>query len=140
MRRSLPTGLIPFAAACLAVGLGNAALSAGAFDGTYRGAQKTIRSNNAPGCTNMDRANVVVRIADNRFTRSWGVHSDGKGDELDVVVAPDGSFKAQTASMSDRSTRHGVRAFEISGKIVGGMLEADLGSNLCAVHLSLKKS
>lgn len=114
------------------------AVAAGAFDGTYRGSQVTIRTNNSATCAKMDRDDVVIRIVDNKFSRSWGVSRGG--DRIDLEVAPDGTFKGFAAAHSDASTRRGARAFEMSGRIVNGVLEAEIGSNLCAVKMTLRKS
>jgi hypothetical protein len=139
MRRSM-CNLLPGLALLGMVAVGAApGLAAGSFDGTYRGPQKTIRSNNSAGCSNLDH-DVVIRIVDNHFTRSWGVQANGS-DTIQVDVGADGSFKGSTASLSDKRARGGAtRAFEISGQIKGGVLQAELGSSLCAVSLTLKKS
>lgn len=114
------------------------ALAAGSFDGTYRGSQVTLRTNNSSACAHMDRDNVVIRIENNRFSRSWGVHNGG--DKVEVAVAADGSFKGETAALSDRTSRRGTRSFTMQGRISGGVLEAEFGSNLCAVKMTLRKS
>ncbi|MBS0560588.1 MAG: hypothetical protein JSR21_11090 [Proteobacteria bacterium] len=105
------------------------ALGAGAFDGTYRGSQRTIQTNNSADCSRMDRDNTTISITDNHFTRRWGEA------ELSVDVGADGSFE-QKALMRGKQLRTAV----IKGKVTGGMLEADIGTPLCSVHLSLKKS
>lgn len=113
----------------LALGV-TAAGAAGPFDGTYRGNQRAIRGNESPDCAGTSRDNVVVVIRDGHFTRSWG---NGK---MEVTVAPDGSFHGEGAVQNSRRAHFA----SINGKITGGDLEADIGTNYCAGHLSLKKT
>jgi hypothetical protein len=125
--RRLP-GLIPLA--FLGLVLVGPASGAGSFDGTYKGNQTTLRANNTQACATLDHSNVVVIVQDNHFTRRWGV-----GD-LSVDVAPDGSFETSVVTSDSRR----LRSITIKGRIAGGALEADIGTELCAAHLSLKKT
>jgi len=59
------------AGACFATGAASA-LAASSFDGTYRGTQKTIRTNNSSDCTRIDQENVALTVQDNHFVRHWG--------------------------------------------------------------------
>lgn len=136
MRRSRIAAL----ALLTAIASGTAALAASPFDGTYRGAQETIRANSAGACAKMDRNDVVVRIVDGKFSRRWGANTDGGGDLIEVQIKPDGSFSGSVAALAARSSRHGTRDYSMSGKIVDGVLDAELGSNLCAVRMRLRKS
>lgn len=70
----------------------------------------------------------MVVIRDGHFTRSWG---NGK---MEVTVAPDGSFHGEGAVQNSRRAHFAT----ITGKITGGDLEADIGTNYCAGHLSEK--
>jgi hypothetical protein len=115
------------------------AQAAGSFDGTYRGSQTTLRSNNSPSCANMDRDNVVLRITNNHFSRAWGRNNNG-GDTVEVDVAPDGTFKGTVTALSNRTNRYGVRSYDINGRIAGAELTAEFGSNICAVKMTLHKS
>lgn len=103
--------------------------AAGSFDGTYRGTQRVTQQNNTPECDRSNSDKAVVEITNNRFTRRWLV-------DLTVDVAADGSFAATGAVGGTRT----FRAVEIKGRIVNGAFEADIGSNTCTAHLSLKKS
>lgn len=107
-----------------------AAGAAGPFDGTYRGNQRAVRGNGSPDCARDSRDNIVIVIRDSHFNRTWG---NGK---MDVTVAPDGSFHGEGAV---QNSRHAHFA-SINGKITGGDLEGEIGTNYCASHLSLKKS
>jgi hypothetical protein len=105
------------------------AVSAGSFDGTYRGTQHATLNNNSSDCADLNHENTAVTVTDNKFVRHWGVAT------LPVEVAPDGTFSAIVVV----STRPHLRQAQIKGKISGGNLEADIGTDLCAAHLSLKK-
>jgi hypothetical protein len=125
--RRLPV-LLPIALAGLV--LVGPASGAGSFDGSYRGNQTTLRSNNTQDCSTLDHPNIVIVVQDNHFTRRWGV-----GD-LSVDIGPDGSFSKSVVTSDSRRLRN----IAITGKITAGNFEADIGTDLCAAHLSLKKS
>jgi hypothetical protein len=116
------------AGACFATGAASA-LAASSFDGTYRGTQKTIRTNNSSDCTRIDQENVALTVQDNHFVRHWGVIT------FDVTIAADGTFSSNEVTGAQRK----LRAAQMTGKITGNNLEADIGTDLCAGHLSLKK-
>jgi len=101
----------------------------GPFDGTYKGRQTGTLTTNAPDCQSLNHP-VAIIIQDNHFTRRWGEAT------LDVAVAADGSFAASFVTPDRRRLRN----ISIKGKIAGGVLDADIGSELCAAHLSLTKS
>jgi len=88
-----------------------------------------VRGNNTTLCAAHDDLVIVVR--NNHFRRRW-VNAD-----LNVDVAGDGTFNSST--MYD-VRRNGKGVVTITGKIVGASLEADIGSDRCAFHMSLKKS
>ncbi len=134
----MPRALLPIAA-CLLLATPAASWAAGNFDGIYRGSQTTIRTNNSATCAKLTRDDVTIRVVDNGFTRSWGASKNG-GDKITLKIAPDGSFKGEAAAMSDTNSRQGTRVFEMHGRIAGGVLEAEIGSNLCAVKMTLRKS
>lgn len=80
------------------VGIGlTAAGAAGPFDGTYRGNQTTLRTNNSPDCASTNTTNVVIVIRDSHFRRRWG------NGEMSVNVAPDGTFHAEAAVQNSRN-------------------------------------
>jgi hypothetical protein len=119
--------------ALIIAGLGLAvagpAVSAGSFDGTYRGTEVVTLNNNSSECTNIKQDNLVLKVIDNKFVRHWGVAT------MPVEIAPDGTFSAGVIV----STKPRLRQAQIKGKISGGNLEADVGTDLCAAHMSLKK-
>jgi hypothetical protein len=104
--------------------------AAGSFDGTYRGSQRILRTNNSSECNNLNSDKMLLNIQDNHFTRRWYTA------ELGIDVAPDGSFHQSASFNAGRR----VTTAKIDGKITGGSFEADLGTDTCAVHLSLTKS
>jgi autotransporter translocation and assembly factor TamB len=104
--------------------------AAGSFDGTYKGSQTSTGTNNSQECASLSRDNVALTVQNNHFNRQWG---EGV---LSVDVAPDGSFATSVNATSGRR----LRTIGIKGRIAGGNLEADIGSDLCSAHLSLKKS
>ena len=71
---------------------------------------------------------MAVTVTDNKFVRHWGIAT------LPVEIAPDGTFSSSVV-VSNRP----LRQAQIKGKITGGNLEADVGTDLCAAHMSLKK-
>ncbi len=105
-----------------------AAGAAGSFDGRYVGRQTGTLTTSAPDCQSLDYP-VSIVIQDGHFTRRWGQA------DLDVTVAADGSFAASVVTPDRRR----LRTIAIKGTIAGAALEADIGSDLCAAHLSLKK-
>jgi hypothetical protein len=113
----------------LALAVVSAAAAAGSFDGTYKGTQATTTKSADASCANLDRGISVV-VQDNHFSRHWGQA------ELQVPVAADGSFDTKVTTSDSRR----LRTIAIKGKIADGGLEADIGSDLCSAHLSLKKS
>jgi hypothetical protein len=121
----------------VSVCLGSAAaadcVAANTFDGVYHGTQRTILTNNSAGCAHIDH-DLVLRIQNDHFTRRWDL------TDLSVDVAADGSFEAKQLVQA-RSRNTGPQRFvQIKGQIMADKLEADIGSNRCAAHLSLKKS
>jgi hypothetical protein len=112
----------------LAVAVAGPAVSAGSFDGTYRGGQRVTLNNNSSDCANIREENLVLTVTDNKFVRHWGVAT------IPVEIAPDGTFSAMVV-VSNRP----LRQASMKGKISGGNLEADIGTDKCAAHLSLKK-
>jgi hypothetical protein len=119
-------------AAIIACLLGIAAVgpaaSAGSFDGTYRGTETVTLTNNSSECLAIKQDYMAVTVTDNKFVRRWGVAT------LPVEIGPDGTFSASIV-MSNRP----LRQLQIKGKIIGGNMEADIGTDLCAGHMSLKK-
>ena len=113
----------------LGLAVAGPAVSAGSFDGTYRGAETLTLSNNSSDCLSIKQDHMVVTVTDNKFVRHWGVAT------LPVEIAPDGTF----ASSVVVSTKPQLRQAQIKGKISGGNLEADIGTDLCSGHMSLKK-
>jgi hypothetical protein len=117
----------------LAVGLGplaSGAMAAGPFDGAYTGTQRLTKTNNSGSCQNINRDNLRSTVTDSMVHWKWG------GVPLNATIAPDGSFSTTAAGWASRGASGG---FSFSGRIVGGNLEADVGSIQCAAHLSLKK-
>lgn len=118
--------------ALIIAGLGFAvagpALSAGNFDGTYRGTESVTLTNNSSDCLSIKQDHMAVTVTDNKFVRHWGIAT------LPVEIAPDGTFSSSVV-VSNRP----LRQAQIKGKITGGNLEADVGTDLCAGHMSLKK-
>ena len=115
----LALGLIPLA---------NHTMAAGAFDGTYAG-QKRETQNNQSGYCHDTNGVTMLAVKDNVISYRWGVPLEGP-------VAGDGSFSVEHQGMAMRGA---AAMISIKGRISGGNLEADVGSNLCAAHLSLKK-
>ena len=124
---------LPLVLACLGLAAAGGVAAAGTFDGVYRGTQRTTLTNNSGECAHIDNNNAALQIQNNHFTRVWGPAN------LSVDVAADGSFAAEQMVGGGRGTG-APRTVQIKGKITGGNLEADIGTNYCTAHLSLKKS
>jgi len=103
--------------------------AAGQFDGTYKGKQTTVLTNNSADCAHLDH-DTTISVRENHFNRTWGQ------GQLSVDVAPDGTFAQKVVTSDSRR----LRDIAIKGRITGNSLEADIGTNLCAAHLSLTKS
>jgi hypothetical protein len=109
--------------------MAGSAAAGGSFDGIYRGSQTLQLNSNTQLCTNRD--DIVLHVQNNHFNWRW-VNS-----VIGVDVASDGTFDASGTYEMGRNLKAPVT---IKGKIVGASLEADMASNRCALHLSLKKS
>jgi hypothetical protein len=103
--------------------------AAGPYDGVYSGTQKMTVTNNSGKCQNLDRDRVSVAIQDNVIRYPWAV-------QMEATIKPDGSFDASKTGGSQAGFS---ASYRIKGQITGGRLEADVGSNICGVHLSLIK-
>jgi hypothetical protein len=110
--------------------LAGTARAGGAFDGTYKGS-RLAQPGSSSRC--LSNNNVTVIIKNNHFERRWG------NANLGVDVAGDGTFHTE-ANILVGTARLKPRVVSIRGRIVGGNLEADMGTSACEVHLSLKKS
>jgi hypothetical protein len=128
MIRSKPLMILGLAAG--AMSLANSAVAAGPYDGVYAGTQRVTKTNNSTQCQGIDRDNIRVMVMDNTIRYRWGPVP------LQATVANDGSFSVDVAGAASRATSSSV---SFKGKINIGKLEADVGGNICAGHLSLKK-
>ena len=124
--------LFIMAASCVGGSVVNTVVAAGPFDGTYRGTQRSTLSNNSSSCSRIDRSASIV-IQNSHFNRIWSPGS------LSVEVAADGSCSAKTEVGKGRNTGT-PRLLKINGQVAGNDLEADIGTDRCAAHLSLRKS
>jgi hypothetical protein len=114
---ALPVVLLPVAAA----------LGATSFDGTYKG-QSTALRGGPPICK--DPGDVSWTVADGHFTVKWAAAT------LAPEVGADGSFRTSVQYTYGRT----VSTATMTGRISNGVLEADIESNACKFHYSLKKS
>jgi hypothetical protein len=121
MALGLAVGLMPLA---------NSTMAAGPYDGVYAGTQRVTKTNNSTQCSTINQDNVKVMVMDNTLRYRWGPVP------LQATVASDGSFSVDVAGGSSVGYSSSV-AFK--GRINIGNLEADVGGNICAGHLSLKK-
>ena len=121
MVMSLALGLLPLA---------DSAMAAGPFDGVYAGTQRVTKTNNSTQCQTINRDDVRVMVMDNTIRYKWGPVP------LQATVANDGSFSVDVSGGSSRGYSSEV---SFKGRINIGNLEADVGGNICAAHLSLRK-
>lgn len=75
--------------------------------------------------------NIKVTVMDNTIRYRWG------SVPLQATVANDGTFSVEVAGVS--SSRGYSSSVSFKGRINVGNLEADVGGNICAGHLSLRK-
>jgi hypothetical protein len=109
--------------------MGNLAMAAGSFDGTYVGPRRETQNNNSGYCHDTNGPTRVV-ISNNVIKFQWGV-------PLETTIGADGSFSVDHQGMGMRGAQ---AIISMKGRISGGNLEADVGNNACAIHMSLKKS
>jgi hypothetical protein len=127
-RITLHNALVPVA--CLGLALIHPASATGSFDGSYRGTQRTLRSNNSAACASLDHDNIRIVVQDNHFNRRWGQA------DLAVDIPASGAFHQSVVTTDSRK----MRTIEITGTIKDGTMDAEIGTSLCAAHLSLRKS
>jgi hypothetical protein len=121
MALGLTVGLMPLA---------NSAVAAGPYDGVYAGTQRVTKTNNSSQCLKINQDGIKVMIMDNTIRYRWGPVP------LQATVANDGSFSVDAAGAASAGYSGSV---SFKGRINLGNLEADVGGNICAGHLSLKK-
>ena len=107
-----------------------AARADAAFDGTYIGPQHVLLTNNTAGCNQSERPDLRLAVKDNHLRYAWA------GNPVLVPIRADGSFKYDT----DFQYRDHPVHLSMTGRISGGVLEADAGSAGCRLHMMLKKS
>jgi len=117
----LALGLLPLA---------DRAMAAGPYDGVYAGTQRVTKTNNSTQCSTINQDSVKVMVMDNSIRYKWGPVP------LQATVANDGSFSVDVAGGASRGYSSSV---SFKGRINIGNLEADVGGNICAGHLSLRK-
>jgi hypothetical protein len=118
------------ALACCGLALAAPAGAAGSFDGTYKGTQTVLRTNNTQACNSLAKDDLALVVKDNHFSRGWYEVVVG------VDVAPDGTDHQSVQTTIGRR----MAIVQVDGKITGPKLEADIGTSTCAAHLSLTKS
>jgi hypothetical protein len=113
-----------------AVPLAYSAMAMGPYDGVYSGTQRVTKTNNSTQCQRIDQDNVKVMVVDSTFRYRWGPIP------LQATVASDGSFSVNVAGAAGTTTSSSVF---LKGRINIGNLDAEVGGNICAAHLSLRK-
>ena len=127
MVRSITFGFLGLALASVLAT--DPAVAGGPFDGTYTGTRRTTVNNNSGKCQNLDRDRTQMVIRDNVVHYEWI-------GPIEAPVKPDGSFEGSQPGLATVGASGSIM---LKGKITGPNLEAQLGSTLCAVHLSLVK-
>ena len=128
MIRSKPLVVLGLALGLLS--LADRAIAAGPFDGVYAGTQRVTKTNNSTQCQNINQDSIKVMVMDNTIRYRWGPVP------LQATVANDGSFSVDVSGSASRGYSSSV---SFKGKINLGNLEADVGGNICAGHLSMRK-
>ena len=117
--------------ACLGLALAGPAGAAGSFDGTYKGTQRVMRSNNSQQCE-------LLTDRTTWWSSSVTITSIAAGTRpsIGIDVSPDGTFhQTQMITVGRRQA-----VVQVNGKITGASFEGDIGTDACAAHLSLTKS
>ena len=119
----------------LGLGLGlifgaNPALAASPFDGTYVGTQRETLNDNSGKCMNINRDHAQLVVQDGVVRYKWAV-------PIETTIGSDGSFSIY--QQGQQEGKGGSNQISLKGRISDGKLEADVGSNYCAAHLSLTK-
>lgn len=112
------------------VPLADRAIAAGPYDGVYAGTQRATKTDNSTQCQKINQDSIKVMVMDNTIRYRWGPVP------LQATVASDGSFSVDVAGSASRGYSSEV---SFKGRISLGNLEADVGGNICAGHLSLRK-
>ena len=110
--------------------LANRAIAAGPYDGVYAGTQRVTKTNNSSQCQKINQDGIKVMVMDNTIRYRWGPIP------LQATVANDGSFSVDASGAASAGYSGSV---SFKGRINIGNLEADVGGNICAGHLSLRK-
>jgi hypothetical protein len=116
----LAVGLVPLASEAM-----------GPYDGVYAGTQRITKTNNSTQCSKINQDNLKILVQDSTIRYRWGEVG------LEAKVAGDGSFSVDVAGGQSRGYSSTV---SLKGKITTGSLEADVGGNICAGHMSLRKT
>jgi hypothetical protein len=112
--------------------LTNPTVAAGAFDGSYRGAPRETKNNNGGLCRAMLRDKTPVVITNSVIKYHWVGQIP-----IETTVSNDGSFSVDRSGLESRESPGGSISFK--GQIRGGNLEADVGNDQCAAHLSYRQ-
>lgn len=110
--------------------LASGAMAAGPYDGVYVGSQRVTKTNNSSQCQRINQDNLKVMVMNSTIRYRWGPVP------LETTVASDGSFSEDAGGSASRGYSSAV---SFKGKITGTNLEADVGGNVCAGHLSMRK-
>jgi hypothetical protein len=128
MLRQMTRGLLGLGLGLtMAVGL---AAAAGPFDGTYSGSRRETKSNNSGFCQNINRDQTQLVVANGVASYPWAKKT------FEAPVKSDGTFEITGQGLA----MAGASSITLKGKITGNNMEADIGNNSCAAHMSLKKS
>jgi hypothetical protein len=122
------------AGALIAVaGLNYAAQAAGPFDGTYRGPATLVSGNNSAVCKTFATS---ITVTDSHLTYNHGAYA-----VINTDVAADGSFSGSAAinAVGGRGT-HAPAQVTLQGKVAGSAIDAQVSSENCAFHLTLRKA
>jgi hypothetical protein len=120
-------GNIIFACCTIGVAVTSATLAAdNPFDGSYSGTRMLTKGSDQ-FCPNIEE--MAITVQDGKFTFT---NSNSRAVLAIVKISPNGSFN----EIHEGGT---YGRWYITGKITGGLLEADANSSACFHHWSLKK-
>ena len=106
------------------------ATAASPYDGIYKGQNTAVRGG-PPTCN--PPGNVTWTVTNAHFIAKWGP------TEVPADIGTDGSFNATGRFMAG-STRGLMINVQLTGRVSGGVLEADMEGAACKYHYSLKRS
>ena len=120
---------------CWVIGLAIAspALGAESYDGTYTG-KRVLTKGSDPTCPKEDPVSVTIRGESLTFSGESLTFSDSTLHDFTTGFDP-----GQDGAFGQIDTGIGGSTVSIQGRIVGGVIDADVSNGACEYHWHLKR-